>query len=130
VDSLGAVVGEHVLVLGAGGLDTMCALLRRGCAAVAELRLGRKPEAQSAEMIVAPRIASLAQARQALEQARRALLPTGRVVLRLASDVGDPLALAAARLLKREGFCMLRLRECGGNAVLTAELPLFASVRA
>ena len=40
IDATGSVDGEHALVLGAGGLETMCALLHRGCASAIELRLG------------------------------------------------------------------------------------------
>ena len=126
IDATGSVAGDHALVLGAGGLETMCALLRRGCASAIELRLGEKPDAGSADLVLVPALASIGQARAALAQARRALTPSGRIVLRGAFGVGDAQTLAIARLLRREGFCALRVQEIGGAAVLSAERPLFA----
>jgi hypothetical protein len=125
LDCAGEVAGEHAVILGTGTLELMCALLRRGTAAVTELRRGERPEPQAAELAIIANTSSAEDAIAAVAHARRALGPAGRVVVRVAADASGRLVRQVARLLRQHGFSAIRLRHDGVRTLLTGQLPMF-----
>ena len=86
--ALGEVRDEAVLVIGSRSLEVTCDLIRRGARSVMLLRTDRRPEAASASLVVVPEAPSLEWLACVLGHARRALLPTGRLVLRVGAMAG------------------------------------------
>lgn len=120
-----------MLVIGEA-LEVMCALIRRGCAAAAEVLLSRRPTAgcgdiattdiAPAGIAVVPRLQSPELAAAAVALARRVLEPCGRIVLR---DSSETLARHAASLLRNGGFSAIRVRVLPDATLVTAERPFF-----
>jgi hypothetical protein len=124
LDAAGCVAGAHVVVLGADALPVLCALIRRGAAAAAEVQLGDRV-AEPAEIAIVPGVTSHAEAARAVASARRALLPCGVVVMR---GVDGGLAPEIMSLLRASGFAAIRARPDGDGTVVTAELPMFGPI--
>lgn len=124
LDELGPVEGLHALIIGASGLDTMCELIRRGCAAAVESSFGDPlwPQAGSADVAVVPNLTSRAEAQDAVARGWRALIMGGRIALRDATGQMRPLL---ATLLRTNGFCAVRTRLSLTGTIMTAERPLF-----
>jgi len=124
LDLVGPLAGARVLVIGHGAIETLCALLRRGCAAATEMRPGDclMPEHDSADAVLVPRIASAAAAEDAIMRAARALTQGGHVALR---DATSLLRGPIAALLRRHGFSGLRVRATGAGTLIGAERPIF-----
>lgn len=127
--ALRAVVGEvrdeAALVIGPQGIDVMCDLLRRGARSVVLLRTEKRPEAHSASLVVVPAAPSIEWLACVLGHARRALLPTGRLVLRLTALPGRQLAAQVMRMLRIHGYTLITARQAGDQLLLKAELPGF-----
>jgi hypothetical protein len=123
LDTAGPLAGARVLVIGHDALETMCALIRRGCAAATEMRFGDtlSPEPDSADAVLVPRVASAADAADAIARAARALTMGGRIVLR---DVSFGLRQTVATLLRIHGFSAMRARMTRAGTVITAERPM------
>lgn len=128
LQAAGEVRGEHILIIGSGALDIMCALLRKGAAAATMLRQGVRPEQRTAELALATGIDTMDHAESAITHARRALTTGGRVILATAVDPTRRLALAVARTLHMQGFSGVRIRTIGDRAVVAGELALFGPV--
>lgn len=128
IHSISAVLGdvrdEEILVIGSSGLDTTCDLIRRGARSVTLLRTDRRPEAQSVSLVVVPRTPSLKWLSCVLGNARRALLPTGRLILRIEST-GRQLAAQVARMLRVHGYTAIAARQSGGVLLVNAQVPAF-----
>ncbi|MDR3537756.1 MAG: hypothetical protein P4L71_14760 [Acetobacteraceae bacterium] len=122
LDGLTGLEDERVLILGHGAVELMCALIRGGCQEVTELRSCDRPEPHVADLVLVPQLASVEQAAMIAGHARRALVPTGRIVL------GAPghLAVPVSRVLRLHGFSGLRRRDGAGGSVLSACLPAFS----
>jgi hypothetical protein len=125
LDCAGAVGGEHAVILGCVSAEIMCGLLRRGAAAVTQLRRGERPEGQAADLVIVPEAGSAEAAAIAVGHARRALAPCGRVVLRIGADATGQLTLGVTRLLRLQGFSAIRQRRDGPGVLVSAELPIF-----
>jgi hypothetical protein len=125
MEALGPVDDIRVLLIGPHTLETMCALMRRGCAAVTTLHVGDRTDSSSADLAIISRLASPEAADQALAQARRALVPLSRIVVTL--DADDPATLREHVMegLTRRGFLRTRSWALGDMVVIEAELPLF-----
>ncbi len=119
----GVVSDERVLIVGPDGPDTMSALIRRGARQVTALRHADRPEAGSADLVVAPQIGSAADAEAVLTFTSRALAPFGRVVLILPTQKGDELARCVARMLPNHALSLVRARRVGAWTLVTAERP-------
>jgi hypothetical protein len=124
LDAIGPLPGARVLVIGHGALETMCTLIRRGCAAATELRSGDRlqPDPESVDAVVVPRVGSAAEAGDAIARAARALAPGGHIALR---DVTGQLDRPVAALLRVHGFSALRARPTPTGTVISAERPIF-----
>ena len=120
----------RVILIGADTLELMCALVRRGCASAATVRLGERCDAHAAEIAIVPHLDSPACAETAVAQARRALVPLGSLVVRLAHDRYGIVATAAEMALRRHGFSAIRRTMLGSDLVFTAELPLYGQLAA
>ena len=107
LEALGEIEDEvHILVLGRGGSDLMCALLRAGAPRVTHFRSQKRLEADSASLVVVPDTCSVDWLESALLPIRRALCANGRLVVCV-----DPLPAAhkrVCRLLCRFGFVAIR----------------------
>jgi hypothetical protein len=123
----GDVSDERVLIVGPDGPDTMCALIRRGARQVTALRHADRPEAASADLVVAPHIGSASDAQAVLAFTRRALAPFGRVVLILPTQKGDELARRVARMLPNHALSLVRARRVGAWTLVAAERPFSAT---
>jgi hypothetical protein len=124
---LGDVAGERVLILG-GDVDIMCATIRQGCAEVTELNPDHRPEAASVDLVIVPKVWSEEDAARAISNARRALVPTGRIALRAGANPSDHLARSTICALHLHGFCRIDASSLGGGTVVTAERPTFAPI--
>lgn len=124
LQSLDAIEDEdHILVIGRGGPDLMCVLLRAGAAQVTHLCSHERPEADSASLAIVPNIPSLDWLASALPPIRRALHVNGRLVVALTGPVATQAAVR--RILALHGFSAIRGRSAAGRQVLTAELAAF-----
>jgi hypothetical protein len=128
LDSLGAVKDEdHILVLGGNGPDLMCALLRAGAAQVTHLRSFERPEADSASLVIVPKVPSVDWLASALPRIRRALMVNGRVAICV--DIVPTLENALRRMLTLHGFVAIHAVRTAGRLVLRAEVPAFGMRR-
>ena len=121
----GEVRGEHALIIGPNALELMCAMIRRGAAEVSLLRQGVRPERATVDLAVATEIASPEQALSAMTQARRALVASGRLILRTNADPTGRLAKLVAQMLRLQGFSAVRARGAGDRTLVTGMLPWF-----
>ncbi len=124
LDAVGPIDGARVLVIGHGALETMCALIRRGCTMATEMRGGDRlaPEADLADVVMVPHLESAVEAADAITRARRALTMGGSIALR---DVSGGLHQTVAGLLRRAGFSAMRTRITRAGVIIVAERPMF-----
>jgi hypothetical protein len=116
---------EEVLVIGPHGLEVMCDMLRRGARSVTLLRMDKRPEAHSASLVVVPEAPSIEWLACVLGHARRALLPAGRLVLRVGTLAGRQLVAQITRMLRIHGYTAIVARQSGDELALNAEMPGF-----
>jgi hypothetical protein len=121
----GEVRNEHVLIIGSGALEIMCALLRKGAAAATLLREGRSPKRAMADLAIMTEIGNLDRMAAAIDLSRDALGVTGRIILRIAADPAQRLASAAAGMLRKRAFSAVRIRTIGAWDFVTGEIPSF-----
>ena len=123
LEEAGEVAGDHVLVLGNDGPELMCALLRAGALEVTHLNSHERLDGDSATMVIVPWIASVEWLAAALPSITRALLPTGRIVLRTGDDADAATVGRIRRMLVRHGYSRIHLRRGENCALASAELP-------
>ena len=116
--------GAHVILIGSGTLELMCALIRRGCLSAAAVELTDRPRAGLAHIALVPQADSPACVEAAVALAERALARPGSIALRFAGHSPEALARYARRSLQLHGFTALHARTLGGQQLLTAEMPL------
>jgi hypothetical protein len=109
----------RALIVAEHGLDLMCGLIRRGCAAATELRPGDKPDAANYNVVFVPQVAALPSFDHVIRLALRSLAPNGRLVLGLQNGRE---ALALARRLRLNGFAALHSTHLPGLMFLRADL--------
>jgi hypothetical protein len=120
--ALGAVEDEdHILVLGGQGPELMCALLRAGAANVTHLRAFERPEADSASLVIVPRVNSLDWLATALPSIRRALTAHGRIVVLAGTEAG--IVTQVRRMLTLHGLSEIHVQTIGDGQVVSAERP-------
>ncbi len=117
--SIGDPAGERVVIVGHDTLDLMCAMIRQGAAEVTRLRLRERPDAHEADLAILIGLCSAHEASCAIMQARRALAPTGRIVVGVSSS---QLTQEVAATLRTQGFADVHVT---GDGVVSAELPFF-----
>jgi len=110
---------DHIVVLGGLGSELMCALLRAGATKVTHLRAHERPEADSASMVVVPRVPSLDWLAAMLPSIRRALTDRGRVVVLVGSDFVARTRIR--RMLAPRGLTEVRARTPGEALVFRAD---------
>jgi hypothetical protein len=112
----------HALVIGHNTLDTLCGLIRRGCAEAAELRPDdHGPAPDSVEIAVLPDPASLAEASASVKIARRALTGGGRIAIR---DATGRYQRELVSLLRAQGFVSVCTRYGSGNVLVLGQRPV------
>ncbi|ONG46385.1 hypothetical protein BKE38_25410 [Pseudoroseomonas deserti] len=131
LDAVGASTEDRVLVVGGSTADLLCASVRRGCrAATGVCRAPAHPDA--AEVVLAPRVASLEQAEEIACCARKALRQgshEGRLAMRLRGAHPRHLARRLVSRLQALGYARLRLRHGAGQAlVITGRFPVLSPV--
>lgn len=123
VNGIGDVAECHALVIGEHTLELVCLLIRRGCIAAGTLRWHEKAEAAAADLVVVSPLPKLPVLDEALRQARRALLPGGRIVLQVGAGQPKVLLGVVADMVSRHGFAAAQLVVTAGATLLQAELP-------
>jgi hypothetical protein len=120
--------GAHALVIGYRTLETLCGLIRRGCAGGTELRPGEPgaPRPDAAQIAVLPDPTSLPEAVVCVAIARRALTNGGRIAIRNADGLHRRELVA---LLRAQGFVAISTRDTPDGALVLGERPR-ASARA
>jgi hypothetical protein len=122
IDAFGPVEDEdHILVLGGQGPELMCALLRAGAANVTHLRAYERPEADSASLVIVPRVNSLDWLATVLPSIRRALTTTGRIVVRAGGQPG--IVTQIRRMLTLHGLSTIHVQTTSDGQVVSAERP-------
>jgi hypothetical protein len=113
----------HALVIGHDTLDTLCGLIRRGCAEAAELRPDERgcPAPDSVELAVLPDPVSLAEASASVKIARRALTGGGRIAIR---DATGRYRRELVSLLRAQGFVSVCTRYGRGNVLVLGQRPV------
>lgn len=119
---IGAVAGQRALLLGRGGVDVMCDLIRAGASEVTDLCHADRPKPASADLVVVPDLAAADQAPGLVAHAKRALATAGRIVVRCPTDPSGRLARSVDRMLRLHGFSAMRRRRTGMQTVVTATL--------
>ena len=122
LDTLGDLAGERVLVLGPH-IGIMCELIRRGCREVTELELNERLDVETVDLVVIPSIGNTDGTACAIAHARRALTPSGRILVRTTADPSGRLARAIERTLRLHGFSAFAVRRAMDRTVFTAKLP-------
>ena len=128
VGSIRDVADTHALVIGERTLELVCLLIRRGCVAAGTLRWHEKAQAGTADLVVVSLLPRLQLLDEALRQARRALLPGGRIVLRVAARRPKVMVGVVAGALLRHGFGTARLTATAGGMLVEAESPRLVAV--
>jgi hypothetical protein len=121
--------GLHALVVSLHGTDLLCGLFRSGCSAATCLRPTARPEASAYELAFFPDLTPDTSLERIVRDARRALVPGGRLVARVRHDPTGQVARGLARRLKLNGFNTIRIRTTAGCTSLRADLPSPASER-
>lgn len=120
LDEVAASTEDRVLVVGGTTADLLCASVRRGCrSAIGVSKAPLHPEA--AEVVVAPRVASLDQATEIAFCARKALshgTHEGRLAMRLLGIKTVSLAGGLVRQLKALGYARVHLRRTRGETIV------------
>jgi hypothetical protein len=129
LDFAGRVQGAHALVLTEHGGDLLCALIRRNCDAATWYSTSRRPEPALYDLVLVPDLVADSALGDIVSKSRRALVPTGRLVIRTIHDPASHVAVAVARLLRLNGFVRFRVRALAGQSLLRADLPMFGSER-
>jgi hypothetical protein len=114
--------GERVLIIGAGALELLCAVLRRGAKEASLMRLGTRPEEHSADLAIVTEGGRGDRALAAITSAERALTCAGRIILHLGADPAQPLSNMIVRTLRMHGFSAVRVHHLGNQAVVTGSL--------
>ena len=127
LDFAGPVAGAHALVISSDGLDLLCRLLRRGCAAATTLRPSERGDHESYDLVLAPQIVMPAQIGRLIFQAKRVLVPTGRFLAFVPATQVDPAGDVAGllqRSVKVGGFTAVQTRMGRDGMLLRADLPM------
>jgi hypothetical protein len=123
VAALGSISDEdHILVLGGQGPELMCALLRAGATNVIHLRAHERPEADSASLVIVPRVPSIDWLATALPSIRRALTTGGRLVLFTGSQ--QTTQTQVRRMLTLQGMSLIQTAAASDGQMITAERPI------
>jgi hypothetical protein len=124
----GPIAGSHALVIASNGLDLMCSLLQRGCAAATTLRPSERAECETYDLVLAPRVVSSGQVGRLIYQAKRALVPSGRFLACVPVGLAEPdqdLAGLLVRSVRLGGFVAVRTRTLKDGLIIRADLPMF-----
>ena len=123
VDLIAPVRDEHILVVGPGALEVMCALNARGAVSVIDLPAACRARPEIVDVTVAPNVFSAEAAKIAILRAQRSARPAARLFLRFAPGNTAGLLHTAQQMLLRHGFGPGRVSLVQGRAVLVAGRP-------
>lgn len=127
IEFAGNVTGEHILVIGHDMPAILADLTCRGAAEVVLLGPNAQPEADTVDLVLVSKIASIDYAIRAVAIARHALVGTGRIALRLLGKPAGGLVDGVTRLLRDHDFSAIRLRNADDSVIACATLSLSGS---
>jgi hypothetical protein len=114
--------GTHAVVCGPHALETLCTLLHAGAASVTLLRDGERPEPACADLLIAPRVASVEQAARIACHAARALRAGGAARIGIVPEAHGAILHTLRGCLRRQGFRIDALRTNADGHQLVATL--------
>ena len=123
LDLVGPLRNQHVLIVGPGALETVCALHARGALPVVNVQTGFQPCTEPVDAVVAPNVFCLDTAEIAVLRARKSGRSACRLYLRFASGEGAPLVRQTRACLMKHEFRAVRSYWLGDRAVLAADRP-------
>lgn len=119
---------SRITLIGPDTLELLCVLLRRGCTSVSAMRLNDRPLAGTADVAVIPHMAAPEHLCRAVAHARRVLTPLGTIAVHVPAGLGDQLVRDVCQGLLLHGFGAVQSRDCCGDTLLRAELPLHGRI--
>ena len=122
LDQIGPLNNARALVLGDSAYAMLPGLAERGCRSAAQMSASIEPMPAQADLVLLPLVRSATAASAMIALARRALVPGGRIVLRLIDRRFGRLTVVAGLLLRRQGFLAAGLRAVPPEILLTAWL--------
>ena len=122
----GSVTGSHALVIAPNGLDLLCSLLWRGCAAATSQRLAERSEHEAYDLVFAPGVASATLIARLICQAKRALVPTGRFLAFVPAAAADYKALGEmlVHTMRLGGFTAVQAKQTPDGFLVRGDLPM------
>ncbi len=126
LDELRPPPGAHALVIGHHTLETLCGLIRCGCAGATELRPDEQgaPRPELVQVALLPDPATPGEAATSVAIARRALDGGGRIGIR---DASGRNRRALVGLLRAQGFVEISTRYTPEGALVLGKRPIAAS---
>ncbi len=120
LDFVGPLDGLHVLLIGTGQAELMCALARRNCAEACAIAANSRLRPRPAHLIVVT-VRSAEQVAQSIGLAARAAVGGTTLLLRVPSDATALLVRQARGAAADAGFSVGRALRLGNEAVIMAE---------
>jgi hypothetical protein len=114
---------KHVLIVAEHGLELLRGLIRQGYPAATCIRPATKPETAAYELVCFQDVTPETDLERLIHDARRAILPGGRLVARVSRDASGRTARGLARRLKLNGFINVRTLASAGRSWLRANFP-------
>ncbi|WP_428484844.1 hypothetical protein [Rhodopila sp.] len=119
--------GSHALIVSEHGLGLFGALIRHGCLAATCLRPSARSEVAAYDLAFFPDITPDTALEQVIRQARRAIVPSGRLVARISGDSTGRTTRGLVRRLKLHGFTGVRTRAVPCWTLVWAERPIMGA---
>jgi hypothetical protein len=115
--------GSRALIVASHGLGLLRALIRRGCLAATCLRPAVRPEVGCHDLAFFPDVTPETELEGVVRDTLRAVVPGGRVVVRIGGDPRGRIARGLARRLKLNGFTGVRTQPLFGRTLIRADRP-------
>jgi hypothetical protein len=119
----GQLEAKHVLIVAEHGIELLRGLIRRGCPAATCIRPATKPETAAYELVCFQDIIPETDMERLIHDARRAILPGGRLVARVSRDSSGRTTQGLVRRLKLNGFINVLTSASAGCSLLRADFP-------
>lgn len=114
---------SRALIVSSHGLGLLRALIRRGCLGATCLRPSVRPEVASHDLAFFPDVTPETELEAVVRDTLRAVVPGGRVVVRIGGDPRGRAARGLGRRLKLNGFTGVRIQPLFGRTLIRADRP-------